>query len=102
MRGEGVTQDSKESASWFRLAADQGNAGAQYYLGLAYATGMGVQQDYVQALKWVELAREDMSQRRQELDQLSYDLIENLKKHMTPSQIEESHQLARNWTPGSR
>ena len=34
--GEGVAQDYKEAAKWYRLAADQGNAQAQYGLGGAY------------------------------------------------------------------
>src|SRR5437870_3839854 len=33
-------------------AADQGNALAQYGLGLAYAGGKGVPQDYTEAAKW--------------------------------------------------
>ena len=32
--GEGVSPDYQESAKWFQLAADQGNAAAQYNLGL--------------------------------------------------------------------
>ena len=32
--GKGVAQDSKEAVKWYRLAADQGNASAQYSLAL--------------------------------------------------------------------
>jgi hypothetical protein len=39
-----------------RLAADQGDAGAQFNLGLMYDLGRGVPQDYAQALKWYRLA----------------------------------------------
>ena len=41
---------------WSRLAARQGHAGAQYQLGLLYAVGAGVEQDFVQAYKWFSLA----------------------------------------------
>ena len=41
-----------------RLAAEQGYASAQYNLGLMYATGEGVPQDYQEALKWYRLAAE--------------------------------------------
>ena len=35
-RGFDVTQDYKEAASWYRRAADQGHAGAQFALGQCY------------------------------------------------------------------
>ncbi len=38
--------------------ADQGNAAAQYILGLAYGSGQGVAQDYKTAAKWYILAAE--------------------------------------------
>ena len=39
-----------------RLAAEQGDAAARFNLGLVYAIGVGVPQDYVQAHKWINLA----------------------------------------------
>jgi TPR repeat protein len=54
--GEGVRQDFTEAVKWWRLAADQGHAGAQYNLGLMYEKGQGVRQDYAEALKWYRLA----------------------------------------------
>ena len=33
---EGVEQDYVEAVKWYRLAAEQGNADAQYNLGVAY------------------------------------------------------------------
>jgi TPR repeat protein len=41
---------------WYRLAADQGNADAQFYLGLLYDNGKGVPQDYAEAVKWLRKA----------------------------------------------
>ena len=35
--GEGVEQDYAEAVKWYRLAAEQGNADAQYNLGYAYS-----------------------------------------------------------------
>src|SRR5215472_6965852 len=40
--GRGVPQDYAEAAKWFRKAADQGNADAQYGLGLLYFKGLAV------------------------------------------------------------
>ena len=56
--GEGVPQDYKEAIKWYRLAAEQGNANAQYNLGLMYDNGEGVPQDYKEAVKWYRLAAE--------------------------------------------
>lgn len=39
-----------------RLAADQGDALAQFRLGLMYSNGQGVPQDYKEAVKWYRLA----------------------------------------------
>ncbi len=55
-RGQGVPQNYAEAVKWYRLAADQGNAFAQYNLGLMYANGEGVPQNYAEALKWYRLA----------------------------------------------
>jgi len=35
--GKGVPEDDKEAVKWFQLAAEQGNAIAQYNLGVAYS-----------------------------------------------------------------
>ncbi len=56
--GEGVPQDNVEALSWFRRAAEQGKAGAQYNLGVMYASGEDVPQDYVEALAWYRRAAE--------------------------------------------
>jgi TPR repeat protein len=56
--GQGVPQDYKTALKWFKLAAKQGYAGAQYDLGVMYRDGQGVPQDYKTALKWFKLAAE--------------------------------------------
>ena len=38
--------------------AEQGNARAQFYLGVMYGNGQGVPQDYKTAVKWYRLAAE--------------------------------------------
>lgn len=57
-RGEGVAQDFKEAAKWFRQAAEQGNAKAQGALGVMYFRGEGVAQDSKEAAKWYRQAAE--------------------------------------------
>jgi uncharacterized protein len=41
---------------WYRKAADQGSANAQFNLGKMYDDGDGVLQDYAEALKWYRKA----------------------------------------------
>jgi hypothetical protein len=56
-KGEGVPQDDKEAAKWFRMSAEQGNNEAQYNLGFMYAFGEGVPQDYKEAYAWLSVAK---------------------------------------------
>ncbi len=57
--GEGVPQDYKTAVKWYTLAADQGDAHAQFSLGLIYEYGkQGVPMDWKAAEKWLTLAVE--------------------------------------------
>jgi len=50
--GEGVPQDQKQAVHWYSKAAKQGDADAQFNLGIMYARGEGVVQDNKRALFW--------------------------------------------------
>ena len=52
----GVPEDDKEALKWYRLAAEQGHAKAQYNLGWMYFNGNGVPEDDKEAVKWYRLA----------------------------------------------
>jgi TPR repeat protein len=54
----GVPQDSARALTYYRTAAEQGDAYAQDNLGLMYFTGQGVPQDYVLAATWYRKAAE--------------------------------------------
>ena len=112
---------------WLPLA-EQGNALAQFFLGLMYAEGQGVPQDYKEAVKWFRLSAE------QGLAQAQYNLgviygkgqgvpqddvlahmwfnlsssqgittaIKNrniVENKMTKQQINKAQELGRNWKP---
>ena len=82
---------------WYRRAAEQGDIGAQVALGLAYAQGIGVVQDYIEADKWFNIA----ASRAKSADELA-DIASHHNKlaHlMTSSQIAEAQKLAREWRP---
>ena len=90
--GLGVPQDFVEAVRWYRLAADQGFAEAQANLGRAYYTGQGVPQDYVEAHKWANLATARVTEQLQYAG--SREVVAAL---MSPAQLAEAQQLAREW-----
>ena len=53
-----IPQDDAEAFKWYRLAAEQGHAVAQYKVGIMYEAGYGVPLDYAEAVKWYRLAAE--------------------------------------------
>jgi hypothetical protein len=56
--GQGVTKDEAEAVNWWRKSAEQGNADAQFNLGLSYDNGLGVTKDEAEAVKWYRKAAE--------------------------------------------
>ena len=51
--GLGVPQDYTKAVSWYRRAAEQGNAEVQLDLGFMYDIGLGVQEDDAEAVRWL-------------------------------------------------
>ena len=81
------------TAKWLRKAADQDIAEAQSDLGLMYASGLGVPQDYVLAHMWFNLSAAQGNQ----IAIYSRDFM--AEHHMTQAQIAEAQKLAREWKP---
>jgi len=113
---------------WYRLAAEQGYASAQYNLALMYDNGRGVPQDYQEAVKWYRRAADQgVAEAQYNLatkyyrgqgvpqdyvlvhmwanlaaSQGSEDAVEKrdvIATKMTPQQIAEAQRLAREWKP---
>jgi hypothetical protein len=106
---KGVRQDGAETIKWYRKAAEQGYAKAQLFLGLAYYEGRDV--NYIQAHMWFSLAAAGFDARagaaagfsaaaaeraQEELAEKCRDLVAG---KMTPQQIAEAQQLAKEWKP---
>jgi len=106
-----LTDDYAEAGKWYRLAAERGDAVAQFNLGLMYATGAtnvmsatnerNVPQDSVQAYLWLTLAAAQgnasgLSEEQRKLAVKNRDLVAKL---MTPDQLAEAQRLAREWKP---
>ena len=49
-------EDARETVAWYRRAAEQGYAGAQFNLGVCYEDGAGVAADARVAAEWLERA----------------------------------------------
>jgi len=54
--GKGFERDMAQAAEWYLKAADQGDVGAQGMMGTLYSVGQGVEQNYVEAYYWLDLA----------------------------------------------
>ncbi len=74
----------------WRTLAEQGDAAAQYNLGVMYREGRGVPQDYVQAHMWVTLAAAQGDKDARKGRGI-------VAEKMTPAQIAEAQRLAREW-----
>jgi hypothetical protein len=61
----GVPGNDTETATWFRRAAEQGNADAQNNLGVLYYNGAGVPRSYNEAIKWYRFAAEQDNEQAQ-------------------------------------
>lgn len=93
MTGKGVSKrDSAEAVKWWRKAAEQNYAQAQYKLGLFCQTGLGTAMNLVEAYKWFSLASDQG-------DKDSTTGRDNVAASMTPDQIAEAQRLAREFKP---
>ena len=94
----GVKRDQAEAAKWFLKAAQQGDARSQYYAGIMYAAGQGVAKDLPMADMWLTLsAANPKSSYRDSL--YTREEISKIEKKMTPEQIAQAKELAKNWKP---
>lgn len=88
--GRGITQDNAEAARWYKRAAAQGSASAQYNLGVMHTNGEGVIQDYVQAHMWFNLSAASG-------DKYSAKERGKLAEILTSAQIGKAQQMAREY-----
>ncbi|VVM20369.1 hypothetical protein BSPWISOXPB_9059 [uncultured Gammaproteobacteria bacterium] len=61
-----MSKDAKQAVYWYKKAAEQGYAGAQYNLGVMYANGEGALQDLSKAKYWIKKAYEGGNARAKE------------------------------------
>jgi hypothetical protein len=88
--GTGYVQ---EDISAIQKAAEKGDSYARHQLGEMYASGRGVQKDYVQAYMWMTLAASEIE---------NFSVLEERERianQMTLAQIVQARKLVINWTP---
>jgi len=123
-KGEGVPQDFAESLRWYKLSAAQGNDSAQYAIGEKYEQGRGVPRNHREAMRWYRMvavqgfpwAQVKLGNMYQEGKEIPQDFVrahlwfnlaavhgdldpakqrDTIAQKMTPQQIAEAQQLAR-------
>jgi TPR repeat protein len=124
-------KDYKEAIRLWKPLAEQGDADAQYNLGLMYDHGQGVPQDYKEGVRLYRLSAEQGNTKGQynlgfmyakgtgvlqdyALAHMWFNLsgsngnkggVKNrniIEKRMSPSQIEKAQEMARNWKPTTK
>ena len=80
-----------ESVRWFKRAAAQGHAKAQFELGRAHTKGVGVPRDELLAYKWFLLAGATDGEARQ--------AIPAVEERLTREQCAAGQKLAREFRP---
>ena len=82
-----MAENDAEAVDWYQLAADRGYAAAQSNLGLMYANGWGVPEDYVRAYAWWILAA------AQEIESAIQNM-NDLETRMTADDIARAEELS--------
>jgi TPR repeat protein len=88
--GVNEPQNCSEAAKWYQMAADSGNAQAQYSLGLLYYEGCGISRNEVLAYMWCDLAAEQGDERAVSDCKL-------ISGNMTAAQMAEAQELIKKW-----
>ena len=86
--GRGVLKDAAEAVRWYRLAAEQGLARAQYNLGHMYFMGQGGRENHGRAHMWVNIAGANGNAKARKLRDI-------LEVSMSPAEIRRATKRAR-------
>jgi TPR repeat protein len=91
--------DYEEAYRILKPLAEQGYPKSQHDLGVMYAKGQGVPQDYVLAYMWFTLAASRFPSSELKRLQTCLRNIDLAASKMTPDQIAEAQWLVREWKP---
>lgn len=96
--GYGIKRDAAEAHKWFMKAANQGDARSQYYVGIMYAAGKGVTKDLPVGNMWLLLSAANPNSNYRDSLYTKEEIVK-LEKKMTPEQVAQSKDMAKNWKP---
>jgi TPR repeat protein len=96
--GYGVTRDQAEAYKWFRKAADLNDPRSQYYVGIMTAAGKGVEKDPVAGAMWLVISARNAKTTRKDAHYTKEE-YEKVTKKMTPEQVAQALEMAKNWKP---
>ena len=82
----GVQADHQQALAWYRRAAEQGNARAMLFMGMAYEAGNGLPQDMEQALAWYRKAADADNARAMLLLGVAYEAGKHVERDMKTAQ----------------
>jgi hypothetical protein len=88
--GVGVAKDAKEALIWYRKAAEQRDAVAQFEIGKLYGKGEGVARDDKVAYAWFTIAWENGEPR-------AAGARDKTAGQLTPAQISDAKKRAQEW-----
>tara|TARA_R110001592_G_scaffold119387_1_gene322390 strand:- start:164 stop:601 length:438 start_codon:yes stop_codon:yes gene_type:complete len=126
--GNGIPKNTSRAVHWYRQAAEQGQASAQYILGKMYFQGEGVSKDLGRAAHWYrQAAEQDEASAQNSLgliyatgEGVSKDYIkayywwnlaatsgnenaamnrDKVEKNITAAQISKAQEMSRNFVP---
>jgi TPR repeat protein len=87
---KGTAADYTQSAVWYRKAAEQGDAKAEYSLGISYCWHEGVPLDYAEGYYWIDLGVESG------VDDTNH-WRNFAASHLTAAQVAEQQARAKKW-----
>lgn len=96
--GLSVAKDRTVANTWYRKSAEAGYPPAMLNLGMNIAGGEGTTQDFVEGMKWIDLAR-FFTQREKDM-QVKYRIrgaYDYLKKQMSKEQFKEAEKRTKAW-----
>lgn len=97
--GLGTPEDNREAAQLYEKAAELGEIRAMLNLGVLLRQGQsGVDEDYVEAYKWLDLAMlYTQGSRNKRLKRSARRALDDLSGMMTSVQIEQAKKLSKEW-----
>lgn len=94
LSGGAVPRDLPAATEWYRKSAEGGFAEAQFQLGMRYSVGWGLEEDLVQAYRWLAIAGQSLR------TEAASQFIQTITVRMSEADIAAAEALVAAWQPG--